>query len=145
VNLLTRPPLTPEQINANRAKVGMPPLEQPDSRALGRAEARDANERLDHLRDLARLDPEAQYLMHARLVDRDWENRLRVVSDHKGRAWEVWWMVASDVMDYFGLHGPFLDPEQTPDLYSAYNQSESVIQARGGNTHFKHLTRMGRR
>lgn len=105
-------------------------------------EPRNADERLARLRDDAKRDPDAQYLVSIRLVDRDWEGRFRIVSDHAGIAWEVWWMVAADVMDYFGLHGPFLDPEQTPDLHSAYNQSESVIEARGGRVHFKHRKRL---
>jgi hypothetical protein len=146
--MLNRPPLTSEQINANRARVGMPamPIDS-DTRTpkqRGHDEPRDAEERLLSLRDEAQRDPEAQFLVSARLVDRDWEGRFRIVSDHDGPAWDVWWMVASDVMDYFGLHGPFLDSEQTPDMYSAYNQCESVIEARGGRVHFKRLKRTRR-
>jgi|307.fasta_scaffold364108_3 hypothetical protein len=104
-------------------------------------EVADANDRLERLRDEAQASHQFDYRISIRVVDRNWSNRLNVISDHRGPAWDVMYQVAADVMDAFGLHGPFGNPEETADLETAINHIESMTQGRGGNFYYRRYKR----
>lgn len=127
------PPLSLEEINANRAKIGDPPLESP--RAKDKEFARNyttlAYDKLDRLRDEAQASHQFDQQVELVAIERR-DGRLHTVSSSRGAEWEAMYAIAYDIMFHYGLHLNLLEDEGNDDLEGFYRHTENCLEYNDG-------------
>jgi hypothetical protein len=152
------PPLSLEEVNANRARIGDPPLEPPtpdvervavygtsdELSALLRADVKSrdlykanyvryANARADRFRDEAKASHKYDQQVELTAIERSEinGNRLSTVAGMRGQEWYAMWAVATEIMDHYGLHQNVLE-DDVNDIDDFYHRAENALEYNSG-------------